>query len=82
MTATRLTPKCSAIVCISLRQSLAPTSEQSEMRIRVTHIPEMLASGASRAEILEDYPYLVDAEITAALDYAARQINHQVLRVA
>jgi uncharacterized protein (DUF433 family) len=52
------------------------------MRIRMTDILEMLAGGASRAEILEDYPYLEDADITAALEYAARQMDHPVLRVA
>jgi len=52
------------------------------MRIRVTDILEMLAGGASRAEILEDYPYLEDADITVALEYAARQMDHPVLRVA
>jgi len=52
------------------------------MRIRVTDILEMLAGGADRAEILEDYPYLEDADITAVLQYAAHQIDHPVLRVA
>jgi len=42
------------------------------MRVRVADILEMLAGGASRAEILEDYPYLEDADITAALETAAR----------
>ena len=49
------------------------------MRIRVADVLEMLAGGASRAEILEDYPYLEDADITAALEYAARQMDHPVL---
>ena len=52
------------------------------MRIRVTDILEMLAGGADRAEILQDYPYLEDADITAVLQYAAHQIDHPVLRVA
>ena len=42
------------------------------MRLRVQDILDLLASGASRDEILEDYPYLEDADITAALPYAAR----------
>lgn len=41
--------------------------------VRVTDILEMLAHGASRDEILADYPYLEDVDITAALEYAARQ---------
>ena len=52
------------------------------MRIRVTDILEMLAAGASRAEILADYPYLDPADIAAALDYAAHQTDHLILRVA
>ena len=52
------------------------------MRIRAKDILDMLAGGASRSEILEDYPYLEDADITAALQYAARQMDHPVLRVA
>jgi uncharacterized protein (DUF433 family) len=42
----------------------------------------MLAGGATRQEILDDYPYLEDADITAALGYAARQTDHRVIRVA
>ena len=52
------------------------------MRIRVKDILDMLAGGASRSEILEDYPYLEDADITTALEYAARQMDHPVLHVA
>jgi uncharacterized protein (DUF433 family) len=52
------------------------------MRIRVTDVLEMLASGASRDEILEDYPYLEPEDITAALEYAAQQADHPVLRIA
>ena len=50
--------------------------------IRGLGILSLLASGASREEILEDYPYLEEDDITAALEYAARQTDHQVLRVA
>ena len=52
------------------------------MRIRVKDILELLAAGASREEILEDYPYLEGEDITAALEFAARQMDHPVLRVA
>lgn len=43
------------------------------LRIRVKDILDMLAAGASREEILEDYPYLVDEDITAALEFATLQ---------
>ena len=42
------------------------------LRIRVQDILDLLAAGADRKEILEDYPYLEDADITAALLHAAR----------
>jgi len=52
------------------------------MRIRVKDILEMLASGASAAEILESFPYLEQEDIQAALKYAARQADHAVLSLA
>jgi uncharacterized protein (DUF433 family) len=41
------------------------------MRIRVTDVLEMLAGGATEAEILEDFPDLEMEDIRAALAYAA-----------
>lgn len=52
------------------------------LRIRVSDILAMLAAGASREEILEDYPYLEPADIAAALEFAAHQTDHPVVRVA
>jgi uncharacterized protein (DUF433 family) len=51
------------------------------LRVRVTDVLDLLAAGASREEILTDYPYLEEGDITATLEYAARQIDHPVLRV-
>jgi uncharacterized protein (DUF433 family) len=48
------------------------------MRIRVTDVLDMLAGGATRAQILEDFPYLEDADITAALSYAARAADNKI----
>jgi uncharacterized protein (DUF433 family) len=48
-------------------------------RMRVSDLVEMLASGASKAEILADYNYLTDEDISAALAYAARATNHRVI---
>lgn len=42
------------------------------LRVRVKDILDMLAGGATREEILADYPYLENDDITAALEYAAR----------
>jgi uncharacterized protein (DUF433 family) len=52
------------------------------LRIRVKDVLDLLASGASRDEILRDYPMLEAGDITAALEYAARQADHPVLHVA
>lgn len=49
------------------------------LRIRVSDILDLLAAGASRSEILEDYPYLEDEDITAALQYSSAQLGHRVL---
>jgi uncharacterized protein (DUF433 family) len=50
------------------------------MRIRVKDILDLLAAGASREEILGDYPYLESGDITAALEYAAEHSEHPILR--
>ena len=52
------------------------------LRIRVKDILDMLAGGATREEILADYPYLEDPDITAALEYAARATDHPVIAAA
>jgi uncharacterized protein (DUF433 family) len=52
------------------------------LRIRVRDVLGLLAAGASHAEILEDYPDLEEADIRAALSYAAEQSDHLILRAA
>lgn len=52
------------------------------LHIRVKDVLDLLAAGATREEILQDYPYLESEDITATLEYAARQSDHVVLRVA
>ncbi|WP_438749303.1 DUF433 domain-containing protein [Pararhizobium sp. O133] len=52
------------------------------LRIRVKDVLDLLAAGASPAEILEDYPVLEMGDIQATLEYASRQSDHPVLRVA
>jgi uncharacterized protein (DUF433 family) len=51
------------------------------LRIRVSDVLDLLAAGASRDEILDDYPLLQAEDITAALRYAARQSGHPVLHI-
>lgn len=46
------------------------------LRVRVKDILDMLAGGSSREQILRDYPYLQDDDITAALEFASRATDH------
>ena len=48
-------------------------------RISVAFILELLAGGASRSDILEAYPHVTDAGLTAALAYAARSMNNEIM---
>ena len=41
------------------------------MRITVYDVLEYLAAGMTHPEILEDFPYLTEADILACLSYAA-----------
>lgn len=52
------------------------------MRIRVSDVLDMLAGGATEAQILEDYPYLETDDIRASLAYAAAQLGHTVVLAA
>lgn len=51
-------------------------------RLRVKDVLELLAAGASRDEILADYLFLEDQDITAVLAYAARSNDHPIIRAA
>jgi len=51
------------------------------MRMRVSDVLELLASGATEQEILADYLFLEADDIRAALAYAAAQSNHTLLKV-
>lgn len=46
------------------------------MRIRVSDVLDMLASGLAAEEILADYPDLEAEDIQACLRYAARWFDH------
>jgi uncharacterized protein (DUF433 family) len=49
------------------------------MRVRVVDVLEWLAAGQTPEEILSDFPYLEREDITAALQYAARRLDHPIL---
>lgn len=51
-------------------------------RIRVGDIVAALGEGETVDELLADYPYLAREDISAALRYAARAVNHRVLAAA
>ena len=53
-----------------------------DLRFRVKDMLDLLAADVSREDILADYPYLEAADITAALEYAAQQSDHMVLKAA
>ena len=50
------------------------------MRIRVTDVLKMLASGVSESQILADFPDLERADIRACLHYAAQRSD--IVRLA
>ncbi len=49
------------------------------MRIRVIDILDLLAAGLSPEQILDELPDLEREDIQAALQYAARRLDHPVL---
>jgi uncharacterized protein (DUF433 family) len=48
-------------------------------RMRVSDVLDLLSHGASHAEILEDYPFLVEEDIYACMAYASKLTDHVVL---
>lgn len=53
-----------------------------ELRITVSMILGQLAGGMSTVDVLANYPYLEQADILAALEYAAAVVNERELPVA
>jgi uncharacterized protein (DUF433 family) len=49
------------------------------LRVRVTDVLEWLAAGETIAQILAQYPYLEAEDISAALLYAARRLDHPTI---
>jgi len=47
-------------------------------RISVEFVLELLASGATEAEILQDYPHLKPVDIKACLTYAAQSSDNEI----
>lgn len=49
------------------------------MRIRVIDVLDLLAAGLSPEQIIEELPDLEPEDITAALMFASRRLDHPVL---
>ena len=49
------------------------------MRIRVIDVLDLLASGLSFTEVLQEMPDLEMADIVAVLKFAARRLDHPIL---
>jgi len=49
------------------------------MRIRVTDVLDLLASGLSSAQVLDELPDLVVEDVQACLRFASRRIDHPFL---
>ena len=52
------------------------------MRIRVIDILDLFASGLTAEQILEEMPDLEKEDLTAALMFAARKLDHPILPMA
>jgi uncharacterized protein (DUF433 family) len=49
------------------------------MRIRVVDVLELLAAGLTREQVLDELPDLEAEDITAALLFASRRLDHPIL---
>jgi uncharacterized protein (DUF433 family) len=49
------------------------------MRIRVTDVLDLLASGLTPAQVLEELPDLESEDIAASLRFASRRLDHPTL---
>ncbi|MGH7577911.1 MAG: DUF433 domain-containing protein [Longimicrobiales bacterium] len=49
------------------------------MRIRVTDVLDLLASGLTRQQVLEELPDLEPEDVEACLRFASRRLDHPVV---
>lgn len=52
------------------------------LRIRVSDVLDLLASGLSTQQVLEELPRLTEEDVKASLVYASRRLDHPTVRVA
>lgn len=53
-----------------------------DLRVTVSTVLGQLAGGSSIDDVLSDYPYLEEADVLAALEYAAAVVNEREVQVA
>ncbi len=51
------------------------------MRFQVADVLGYLAAGSTKKELLEDFPFLEESDVKASLLYAAKKINHPVIKI-
>jgi uncharacterized protein (DUF433 family) len=49
------------------------------LRIRVTDVLDLLASGLSREQVLEELPDLEVEDVSACLRFASRRLDHPIV---
>ena len=52
------------------------------LRIRVSDVLDLLASGLSPQQVVEELPRLTEEDVRACLVYASRRVDHPTVRVA
>jgi uncharacterized protein (DUF433 family) len=52
-----------------------------DLRVTVGMVLGQLAAGRSAGQVIEDYPYLEEADIYAVLEFAAAAVNERELPV-
>lgn len=53
-----------------------------DLRVTVSMVLGQLAGGRTIEELLADYPYLVSADVLAALEYASAIVNEHEVPIA
>ncbi len=67
---------------VSSPEVLSGAPRIKDTRISVSMLPEWIASGASRQEILEAHPHLEAEDIEQATRYAARFLENGAVQTA
>ena len=49
------------------------------LRIRATDVQDLLASGLSPEQVVEELPDLEPADVSACLRFASRRLNHPIV---